>query len=256
MLNLTEHNSQKIIDLAVIVVCYNSEKTIRRCLDSIANQSCIPAELIIIDGASSDNTLSIVSDFHALTTLVLSETDEGIYYAMNKGISLVTSNFFMFLNSDDYFKDSSSLKQYEIALNDPKVDLLFSNIRYVDDGKVTRVWDFHDAIGDTCVATRIPHPGAIVRKSVVQKVGYFNTDFKIAADFDYFLRILQQRITYKHINYYTVDMEVGGASDGNILSIIKQNIEILRSVKLNGYGLLHMVHFLFDRLRFKLSQKV
>ena len=256
MPSYTKYNSQKILDLAVIVVCYNSEKTIRRCLDSIANQICSPAELIIIDGCSSDKTLDIVSDFSGLTTTIFSQTDDGIYYAMNKGISFVTSSFFMFLNSDDYFKDSSSLQRYDKALNDPKIDLLFSNIIYEKKKKTTRVWDFNDAVGNTFLATRIPHPGAILRKSIVEKIGYFNTDFKIAADFDYFLRILQQGATYKHIDYYTVKMEVGGASDGNALSIIKQNTEILKSVKLNGYGFLHMVHFMLDRLWFKLSQKL
>ena len=256
MTSYTKYNSNKILDLAVIVVCYNSEKTIRRCLDSIAYQSCSPAELIIIDGCSSDKTLEIVSEFSGLTTTVFSQTDDGIYYAMNKGISFVTSSFFMFLNSDDYFKDSSSLQRYDMALNDPKIDLLFSNILYVNNEKITRVWDFNDAVGNTFLATRIPHPGSIVRKSIVEEVGYFDTDFKIAADFDFFLRILQQGATYKHINYYTVKMEVGGASDGNVLSMIKQNIEILNSVKLNGHGFLHMVKFILDRFWFKLRQKL
>ena len=250
------YNSQKTLDLSIIIVCYNSEKTIMRCLKSIVNQICIPTEVIIIDGGSSDNTLEIVSDFNELVSVIVSEADDGIYYAMNKGISLVTSSFFMFLNSDDYFRNSTVLHKYESDLTNSEIDLLFSNIRYVDNGKVTRVWDFHDVQGDSFLATRIPHPGSVVRRSIVDKVGYFNTNFKIAADFDYVLRILKISSNYKHLDVYSVEMEIGGASDGTIFSIIKQNIEILRSIHLNGYGFLHFGYFLFDRLKFKLSQKL
>lgn len=255
-MHTNNQNLTSKIDLSIIIVCFNSEKTIRRCIESIINQICLPAEIIIIDGNSTDKTLEIISDYKDLITIMVSEKDDGIYHAMNKGITLVNSSFFMFVNSDDYFKDSECLTKYRESLTNKKIDILFPNIIYVDNGKITRKWDFCEVDCESYLATRIPHPGTAVRKTFANKVGLFNTNFKVAADFDYFLRLLLHKAKYKHINSYIINMEVGGASDGNILDFAKQNIEILRSLKINGYGFFHMFIFFFDRINFKLKQKL
>ena len=134
---------------------------------------------------------------------MVSEKDDGIYHAMNKGITLVNSSFFMFVNSDDYFKDSKCLTKYRESLTNKNIDILFPNIIYVDNGKITRKWDFYEVDCKSYLATRIPHPGTAVRKAFANKVGLFNTNFKVAADFDYFLRLLLHKAKYKHINSYS-----------------------------------------------------
>lgn len=256
MQNFNNCFKKETINLSIIVVCYNSEKTIKRCLDSIVSQTHLPQEIIIIDGKSTDKTLEIISEYKEFITTMISEKDDGIYYAMNKGISFVNTDFFMFLNSDDYFRNSNCLSEYENSLKNPEIGLLFSNIRYVDNGKITRIWHFYNVKNVSYLATRIPHPGAVVRKAVIERIGVFNTDFKIAADYDLLLRILLNKVKFEHIKSYIVEMEIGGASDGNILSTIKQNLEIFKSLRLNGYSLVHVILFFFDRVRFKIQQKL
>ena len=174
--------------ISIITVCYNSEKTIGKTLESIFNQSSKKIEHIIVDGMSTDSTLSIISKL-PYKKKVISEPDNGIYDAMNKGIEIAEGDIIGFLNSDDFYANndiiSKVLKQFE---NDPKIDACYSDLIYVDrfnTSKIVRYFrssEFYEGLFSKGWCP--PHPTFFVRRSIYERLGKFDLNYHIASDVD------------------------------------------------------------------------
>lgn len=228
--------SNKIFSkISIITVCYNSEKTIYDTLKSVANQGDVEIEHIIVDGASKDTTLAIVGQFHHVTKAI-SEPDNGIYDAMNKGLSLATGDIVGLLNADDFYVDDTVLAQVAKVFEDSSIQACYADLVYVDQNDTSRViryWKSEDFKPGLFKRGWMPaHPTFFVRKEVYDRYGNFDLQFARQADFELTMRFLEiHQIKSKYIPKTWVKMRMGGASNNSINGVIKGNIEAYRACK-------------------------
>ena len=217
--------------ITIITVCVNAEKTIKDTIESVLKQSYKDFEYIIVDGKSSDDTLKIISKYDDKRIRLISEKDKGLYDAMNKGIKLATGDIIGTINSDDILA-SEDVFQTVIDNFDENTDVIYANIKYYNEdfSKVKR--DFISGTKENdyfCPA----HPSMYVRKQIYEKIGTYNINYKIAADFDFMVRCNLNNVRYKYIDKYFVYMRYGGKSNGFVgyLENYKECFEILRQNK-------------------------
>ena len=210
---------------SLVTISYNSQVLINKTLESVKTQTFKKFEHIIIDGKSTDKTLSIAKKFDHISKII-SEPDKGIYDALNKGIKNSTGEIIGFLNSDDTFYDENSL-QHIVDAFDKDTDCIFGDLIYTDkNDKVKRVWKSSAFKKGAFKKGWMPaHPTFYCRRSVYEKLGLYDDSFKIAGDFELMLRFLEKHnIRSKYIPRTLVNMKVGGASNNGI----KSKLDILK----------------------------
>lgn len=227
--------------ITVITVCYNSAASIGDTLDSVTIQTHRDIEHIVVDGGSTDETLALIRSRGARVATVLSEPDRGIYDAMNKGLRLATGDLVGFLNADDIFDNRDVLAQVARAALDLSVDAVYGDLVYVaqtDPGRLVRHWR-----SGNFVRSRLgfgwmpPHPTLYIRKSRLAKLGDFDTSFRIAADYDFMLRLLgQPNVEVCYVPKVLVRMRTGGASNRSVKAMLRKSQEDLWALKRNGIG--------------------
>ncbi|WP_139903730.1 glycosyltransferase family 2 protein [Clostridium thermarum] len=203
--------------ITVVTVCYNSEKTIRDTFESLLNQTNKNFDYIVVDGKSTDNTLNIIKEYLPKfdgRMRYISEKDNGIYDAMNKGISLCSGDYIGIINSDDWY-ETDAIENIINSINDnPEVDLFYGLIRLIKDGKEYMIrrnnYDFINEMNGL-----IQHPTCFVKRKVYDKYGVFNTKYKISADLDLMLRLVNNGVKYKPIDKVITNFRIGGASYQN-----------------------------------------
>jgi glycosyltransferase involved in cell wall biosynthesis len=218
--------------ISVVMVCYNAEKTIGYSIDSFVRQTYPNKELIVIDGASSDRTLEMVSRFESKDIVILSESDRGLYDAMNKGIARFSGDAVGFLNADDRYHDQNVLGEVAEALK--TAEIVYGNVNFVanhESDQIVRRWRgskfYRGAFKRGWMAA---HPSFYVRREVASAVGNFDIKLKIAADYDYMLRALElQNFQTCFLDQVLVDMMTGGSSTAGIWSYLQGNRESLRA---------------------------
>ena len=223
---------------SLITVTYNSDKTLIYTIKSVLSQTYPNIEYIIVDGASKDNTVSIIKEYEPKFNgrmKWISERDKGLYDAMNKGIRMATGDVVGILNSDDLFMDDKVLADIAAAF-DGQTDAMFGNLYFVnqeDVNQIVRVWKgspyksfksgWHPA-----------HPTFYVRREVYETYGGFDTTFDVSADFELMLRFIEKHgIRTKYLDRYMVRMRMGGESTGSIKNIIRGNKNIFRAFRKN-----------------------
>ena len=224
--------------ISIITISFNSRSTILKTIESVNNQSYSDIEHVFIDGGSNDGTLDIINKHSKRDAILISGPDDGIYDAMNKGIKIANGDLICFLNSDDYFIDNTSV---EIAINlliKSNADLLISNVQHVNlFGKNIRLyrssgfkkWMFKFGFMPSC-------PGSFFSKNLISRLGNFDKTFKIAGDFEYFIRCYKL-ISYENIiehDQITVCQLEGGISTSGIKSNILITQEMKRALKKNN----------------------
>lgn len=230
--------------ISIITVSYNSDKTIKDTFDSILKQTYVKLEYIVIDGKSKDKTIDIIKEYEQkffnkkIEFKWISEKDNGLYDAMNKGIKMATGDYIGILNSDDFYFDEIVIEKVSKALENNKTDSLYANLYYVDENnidKIVRNWksrDYHGGLFEE--GWQIAHPTFFVKKEVYDKYGLFNLDFKIAADYEIILRFIKKhKISTRFLDEYLIKMRLGGESNQNMKNIIKGNKEIYRAWVIN-----------------------
>jgi len=227
------------IKVSIITVVYNSIKTIEDAILSVASQTYPAIEHIIIDGASTDSTLSVISKHQDKLAYVLSEPDFGIYDAMNKGLRAATGDVIGFLNSDDIYADPTVIAQMVENISTRKVDAVFGDLVYVarnDTTKVLRYYESKSFNSEMIAKGWMPaHPTLFFNKQVYEKYGKLKTDYKIAADFEFVARVFSKRdISYYYLPVVMVRMRKGGVSTKNLRQKWIINKEILRACSENG----------------------
>lgn len=222
--------------VSIITVCYNSEKTIEDTIKSIAAQTYKNIEYIIIDGGSKDTTNDIVNKYKDIVSIHLSEPDNGLYDAMNKGIKLATGELVGVLNSDDVLYDNKVIEN--IALNIGDYDGIYADVGFYEQDlvKKTRHYSSDNFVKEKFSRGFMPaHPSFYVRNKHYKTVGDYNLNYKIAADFDIVLRLFNlPNVKFKYLNQEVVKMRIGGVSTSGISSNITLNKEILESCRNNN----------------------
>lgn len=237
------------ITITIVTVCHNSAATIKETLESIASQSYKNIEHIVVDGGSTDGTLTIVREWRKHPVRLISEPDRGMYEAMNKGIGMATGDVIGILNSDDVYYDSNVLEDVSMVMSDDSLDACYADLIYVDKNnseKIVRYWkscSFKNGL--FCRGWMPPHPTFFVRRLIYEKYGNFDLDYSFAADVELLARLLERfQIKSLYIPKIFVKMRFGGTSNKSIFNIIKQNIYIYRACKKNNIPISLSVFFL------------
>jgi len=227
------------LKISIITICYNSATTITNTLSSVSGQLYDDIEHIVVDGGSSDCTVDLVKRYGKRVSKFATGPDDGIYDAMNKGVLLATGDVIGILNSDDYFVHSNVLNEVASAFSsDPSLDVVIGNVDFVANSDSVRPLRTYRAQGFQPWMFQIglmpPHPAIFIRKSAYDRVGLYKLDYKIAADFDFLVRLLSTDgakffITGKH----WVRMRSGGVSTSGWRSKYVITLEMLRSLHEN-----------------------
>jgi len=202
--------------ISIITVSHNSVATIEDTIKSVINQNYPDWEYVIIDGGSTDGTLEIIKKYQDKITKIISEPDQGIYDAMNKGIKLATGDIVGIINSDDFYINENVLSKVVFEFSYDDIGAVYGDIVLVDNiktDKIVRFWKAGDYNSNKLSSGWIPpHPAFFVRKSVYDRLGMFNLKFRIAADYELMLRFLKNGVRIKYLPETLVKMRVGGES--------------------------------------------
>ncbi len=240
--------------VSLITVCYNSEKTIARTLDSVKNQTYGNIEYIIIDGGSKDRTLEIISEKFGNGVVLVSELDKGMYDAINKGIRLATGDVIGLLNSDDAFADSNSLERLISGFTE-NTDVVYADVHFVrSNGSRSRYyssWFFKPWLFRFGIMPA--HPTVYIKSELAKSLEPYRLDFKIAADYEYLIRLFRKAKRTRYLKFSAVEMFEGGLSTRNWRSNVLISKEIVRACTMNGIGT--NLFFVLLKYPFKLMNK-
>jgi len=232
--------------VSIITSVYNNEKTIEDAVKSVLSQTYPNIEYIVVDGASKDNTVSVIKKYQDKISTFVSERDKGIYDGLNKGVSLATGDVIAFLHSDDIYADENIISEVVEHFKKTNTDSIYGDLVYVDKedtSKIFRYWQSGEySFKKLCNGWMPPHPTFFVKKEFYDKYGKFDLDFGIAADYDFMLRMLgKYKITTSYLPKVLYKMRVGGASNRSLKNIIQKSREDIKALKNNNIGGLHTI---------------
>lgn len=242
-INSNLYISREIMKISIITATYNSGKTVGDTLKSVLVQTYHDYELLVVDGASKDNTLEVVKKMEPLfegRMRYISEPDKGIYDAMNKGIRMATGDVIGILNSDDFYTSDDALACIAWTLENEKVDAVYGDIHYVDDEDLKKCVRYYSSKPFRRWMMRLgfmpAHPSFYCRKEVYEKYGAFDAEnYRVAADFENLLRLIfVNKIKTHYINKDFVTMRTGGASSSGLESHKSIMRDHLKALKKNG----------------------
>lgn len=227
--------------VSIVTAVYNKHDTVAQALDSVLSQTYPHIESVVIDGASTDGTLAVLEPYRARVATFVSERDDGIYDALNKGIALSRGEVVGFLHADDLLADPDVIAKVAHAFEDPAVQAVYGDLVYVDHddvGKVVRYWKSGEFDRRSLRRGWMPpHPTFYVRRRVYEQLGMFDTRYRIAADYDSVLRFLAGGgITPRYIPHTLVRMRLGGISNRSLSTLIRKTREDLAVTRRNGMG--------------------
>ena len=248
--------------VSIITVAFNSAATIAHCMQSVLDQSYSNIEYIVVDGLSKDNTLNIVREFEPLFAgkmRWISENDNGIYDAMNKGLHMATGDVVGILNSDDFFTDNDVIEKVAQAFTDDKIDAVYGDVHFVRETNLSRCVRYYSSAGFRPWWLRFgimpAHPSFYARKELFQKAGLYKTDYKIGGDFEMMVRLFKRfDIKTKYLPMVFVTMRMGGASTKNVgsrLTLLREDTRACRENGVYTHPLLICLKYFYKVLEFR-----
>jgi glycosyltransferase involved in cell wall biosynthesis len=204
--------------ISIITICYNRSATIAEAIESVLNQDYPNIEYIVIDGNSQDGTKEIIESYSGKISKFVSEPDKGMYDAINKGLNLATGDIVGLMHSDDVFYDSTVVSKIAAKFeNEPQTEGIYGNGIYVTNDTEEKL--VRNRIGgaysfDNLKSGWLPlHPTVYLKKSLIEKYGVYDLNFKIASDTEFLLRYLvKYKIKLSYLDNYIVKMRMGGLS--------------------------------------------
>jgi len=232
--------------VSIITSTYNSLYFLNFSIKSIHLQTFLNYEHILIDGNSNDGTKSFLLRNKKLFSKFISEKDSGVYDGLNKGFKLAKGDVVGLLHSDDLYANQNVLKKVSQIFLDSDVDIVYGDLVYVakdNPKKVIRKWKAgHFNLDKLKSGWMPPHPTFFIRRKLLSKIGFFDTRYKIAADYDFMLRALTQKnINAVYLPEVLIKMRVGGMSNRSLKNIMLKSFEdyqIIRRHKIGGFGTL------------------
>lgn len=225
--------------VSVITVCFNNFETLERTLQSVISQDWHNVEHILIDGGSTDGTLAIVDRYRCHLAYFVTEPDDGIYDAMNKGLAVASGDIVCTLNADDFYISSETISQVVLKMQESNLDVLMGDVEFFRSKNPDRVVRRYRS--DRFKPQRLSwgwmpaHPALFLRRSVVDRVGKFKKDYRIAGDFEYIVRVFRDpKLCYEYLPRTIVRMQHGGISNSGLFSKILLNLEVMRACRENG----------------------
>ena len=237
--------------ISLITACYNSATTLRMAMESVFEQKDVDVEYIVVDGGSTDGTITLLEDFSqhigrkdGFGFKWISERDKGMYDAINKGIKMATGDIVGILNADDVLASNETLAHIAAAFT-PGIDALYADIRFVKLGETLEALREAKTVR-YCSAKRwkpwmfrfaamVPHPSFYVRRECFERLGGYSLDYRICADFELELRYLYlAKLKSAYLPECVVVMRMGGASTAGWRSNIEINREDLRALRAHG----------------------
>jgi glycosyltransferase len=229
------------VKVSVVTVTWNCAETVEECLGSVSQQTWQNREHVVIDGASNDGTVKLLEGRRSQLAVLVSERDKGIYDALNKGIALSSGDVVGFLHADDLYAHSGVLADVAQAFSDPAVSAVYGDLQYVkqqDPSQVVRRWK------SSTYSTRQlargwmpPHPTLYVRREWYQRIGGFDSRYRIAADYFSILQLFSQPdFKAVYLPQVMVKMRLGGASNRSIKNMVRKSREDYDALRRSGFN--------------------
>jgi glycosyltransferase len=227
--------------ISLITATYNSVDTIAETISSVKRQNFDNLEYIIIDGNSSDGTLDIINQNKDVITKLISEPDNGIYHALNKGMKMASGEIIAFIHSDDLFAENWVLSEINTLFEKQKTDFVYGDLQYITSDsppKIIRHWRSGEYNSSKLKKGWMPpHPTVYFKRDLIEKIGFFNTSYNISADYDWMVRCLTYpEINVAYIPKVLIKMKTGGKSNRNLKNIIRKSHEDYKIIKQNKIG--------------------
>lgn len=229
------------VKISVITATRNCAGTLPECLAAVAGQSYAEREHIVIDGTSTDGTLSLLEAHSQKLAVLVSEPDLGIYDALNKGLMRASGEVVGFLNADDIYADRDVLARIAAAFADPAVDAVYGDLVYLTKGSGDRVIRYWRAgafePSRLCWGWMPPHPTLYLRRALYDRHGAYDLRYRVSGDYDLMLRVLSQlsgRVAY--LPQVLVRMRLGGISNGSLVKLARKSREDYRVLREHGMG--------------------
>jgi len=241
------------LKITIITICYNSAATIEKTILSVAGQSFKNIEYIIIDGNSNDGTVDVINKYEDNVTKWISEPDEGLYDAMNKGLSMATGDLIGVLNSDDTFYSTTVIEEIVNFHQQNDIEASVGDIiQHNEDGKIVRLYSSKYWNPEKLkIGFMPPHPSIFLKSSLFSKYGNYDLGFIIGADYELITRFfLKNNIRWKYSGITTTAMLVGGLSSSGSGSYRLITQEIKKALLMNG------IPFSFIKIHFRFLWKI
>lgn len=244
--------------VSIVTVVYNNVETIESAIASVRSQDYPDIEYIVIDGNSSDGTKEVLLRNNDVIDVLISEPDQGIYDAMNKGVSKASGDIIAILNSDDLFWDNKVISDVVQSFkSNPESQIVYGNIAYVRKGEedtIVRLWKSRKYYPRFFEDGHVPpHTGFYVRKECYQLGGLFKVELKLAADYDLMFRFMKIKgFKSDYVDRNMVRMRLGGATNQSMSNIIDGNKEIISTW--HYYGIRPPLFFMMKKVWHRLVQ--
>lgn len=228
--------------MSLITITFNSASTLHDTMQSVLSQTYLDIEYIVVDGASQDNTVDIIKEYEPRfegRMRWISEKDNGLYDAMNKGIRMATGEVVGIINSDDFYYRTDVIEQVAKAFQDKAVQAVYGDIRFVNPDNLDKTVRYYSSKNFSPKRFRYgfmpAHPTFFTYRKYFEEFGYYKTDYKIAADYELLIRFLYtHHLNSKYLPLDFMKMRTGGASTASIKSNLLLNKEIVRACRENG----------------------
>ena len=249
--------------ISIITATFNSAKTLKDTIQSVLRQTNKDFEYLIIDGGSTDETIDIVKSYESEFSGRLkwvSEKDQGIYDAMNKGIKMASGDVVGILNSDDYFTSDDILQTVDNAFKSHEIDAIYGDIHFIRDGNPQKCVRYYSSRMFRPFWLRFgfmpAHPSFYCKREVFDKAGLYSLDYKIGADYEMMVRLFKRhKIKSLYVNKNFVTMRTGGASNNNVRSRLTLIEEDVKACRVNGIytnRFFIMLKFLYKIFEFRI----
>lgn len=225
--------------LSIITVVLNNKSYVEDCINSVLNQNYNNIEYIIVDGGSTDGTVDIIKKYDKYISKWVSEPDQGIYDAMNKGITMASGDVVGILNSDDFYASNTVIPMVMNEFASQNVESVFADLVYVKRDKPDEVVRYYRSSNfhpkKFAYGWMPAHPTFFVKMCCYERYGLFKTDYKISADYELLVRFLSKHgVSFNYVPRVIIKMRSGGISTRNIKSNWILNNEILRACRENS----------------------
>ena len=248
--------------ISIITATFNSAKTLKDTIQSVLRQTNKDFEYLIIAGGSTDETIDIVKSYESEFSGRLkwvSEKDQGIYDAMNKGIKMASGDVVGILNSDDYFTSDDILQTVDNAFKSHEIDAIYGDIHFIRDGNPQKCVRYYSSRMFRPFWLRFgfmpAHPSFYCKREVFEKAGLYSLDYKIGADYEMMVRLFKKyRIMSQYINKDFVTMRTGGASNNNVrsrITLINEDVKACKENWVYTNSLFVMIKYLYKVFEFR-----